>query len=437
MKKILVLFPKDWDRLELSRPEYAGRYRFEYAGFDIFRFPENARLLNFDVFRFVNDVVARYRRERIDGVFSNNEYFGALVAAVVAEKLGLPGNDPRVVLTAQHKFYARRRFAEIAPEASPRFAAFPYSVRSRADFPFEFPCFVKPVKATYSVLARRVDSFEELRRHLSFWPLEKYIIKRLVKPFNDLLPWYTDYSIDAHHMLAEELLEGQQVNLDGYVHGGQVRLLGVIDENMYPGTTAFRSFEYPSRVPAEVQARMAALAEKVLAGIGYRHGFFNMEMAWEPDSGRLRIIEINPRMASQLAYLYEWVDGVSPYHMLLELAAGEAPRLERHAPRFRAAASFALRKFDGKPLIADPTPEQLDRVRREYPEARLMLYLKRGGSLAREMKWLGSYRYAVVNLGGGSSDDLHQRFHALRRQLFQEPDFAAGLSVPAPSAARR
>jgi hypothetical protein len=62
MKKILVLFPKDWDRLELSRPEYAGRYQFVYAGFDIFRFPENARLLNFDVFRFVNEVVARYRR---------------------------------------------------------------------------------------------------------------------------------------------------------------------------------------------------------------------------------------------------------------------------------------------------------------------------------------------------------------------------------------
>jgi hypothetical protein len=437
MKKILVLFPKDWDRLELSRPEYAGRYQFMYAGFDIFRFPENARLLNFDVFRFVNDVVARYRRERLDGVFSNNEYFGALVAAVIAEKLGLPGNDPRVVITAQHKFYARRKFAEIAPEASPRFAAFPYSVKSRAEFPFEFPCFVKPVKATYSVLARRVDSFEELRRHLSFWPLEKYIIKRLVKPFNDLLPWYTDYSIDAHHMLAEEVLAGQQVNLDGYVNDGRVRVLGIIDENMYPGTTAFRSFEYPSRVPPEVRARMIELAEKVLAGIGYRHGFFNLEMAWEPDSGRLRVIEINPRMASQLAYLYEWVDGVSPYHTLLELAAGEAPRQERHAPRFRAAASFALRKFDGRPLAADPTPEQLARVRREYPEARLMLYLKRGTSLAREMKWLGSYRYAVVNLGAGSSDDLHQRFNALRRQLFQESDFAAGLSVPAPSAARR
>src|SRR5689334_11494921 len=140
MKRILVLFPKEWDRLEFSRPEYAGRYQFVYAGFDLSRFPQNLALARFDVFRFINEVVERCRRERVDGVFSNNEYFGALVAAVVAEKLGLPGNDPRVVLTAQHKFYARRAFAELAPEASPRFAAFPYSVKSRDELPFELPC---------------------------------------------------------------------------------------------------------------------------------------------------------------------------------------------------------------------------------------------------------------------------------------------------------
>lgn len=422
MKRILVLFPKEWDRLEFSRPEYAGRYEFVYAGFDIFRFPQNLRLANFDVFRFVNEVVQRFRHRRLDGVLSNNEYFGALVAAVVAEKLGLPGTDPRVVLTAQHKFYARKAFAEIAPEASPRFAAFPYALRGRGDFPFELPCFVKPVKATFSVLARRVDSFEELRRHLSFWPFEKYVIKRLVKPFNDLLPWYTDFAINAHHMIAEEILPGHQVNMDGYVRDGAVRVLGIIDENLFPGTYAFRSFEYPSRVPAEVQARMRELAERILSGIGYRQGFFNMELAWDPATGRIRVIEINPRMASQLAVFYEWVDGVNPYRMLLELACGEAPADERAAPRFRHAASFAFRKFDGKPLARHPTPEQIAGVQRDYPEARLMLYLKRGLALAREMKWLGSYRYGVVNLGAGSSEDLHRRFDGLRRRLFSESD---------------
>ena len=425
MKRILVLFPKEWDRLEFERPEYASRYEFVYAGFDLFRFPQNLQLGWFDAFRFVNDAVARFRRERIDGVFSNNEYFGALIAAVVAEKLGLPGNDPRVVLTAQHKFYARKAYAAIAPEAGARFAAFPYSVGGRGEFPFDFPCFIKPVKATFSVLARRVDTFAQLKRHLRFWPFEKFVIKRLVKPFNDLLPWYTDFTVDAHNMIAEEILPGVQVNVDGYVHAGKVTVLGVIDENMYPGTYAFESFKYPSRVPTATQAQMGELAAQILNGIGYRHGFFNLELAWEPETGRIRVIEINPRMASQLACFYEWVDGVSPYDALFALACGEAPRLQRAAPIYRHAASFALRKFDGKPLRSHPTRAQLERVRRDYPDARLMLYLKRGAALAREMKWLGSYRYAVVNMGGGSIDDLQQRFHALRRSLFLEADLSS------------
>jgi hypothetical protein len=131
---------------------------------------------------------------------------------VVAEKLGRPGNAPRVVFTAQHKFSARPAFARIAPEAGARFAAFPYTLRERRDLPFELPSFVKPVRATFSVLARRVDTFEELRRHLTFWPFEKWVIQRIVKPFNDLMRWYTDFELDAHHMIAEELLEGVQVN---------------------------------------------------------------------------------------------------------------------------------------------------------------------------------------------------------------------------------
>jgi hypothetical protein len=59
-------------------------------------------------------------------------------------------------------------------------------------------------------------------------------------------------------------------------------------------------------------------------------------------------------------------------------------------------------------------------VRREYPDALLMLYLKRGASLAREMKWLGSYRYAVLSMGASSSDDLQQGFHAIGSRLFAE-----------------
>ncbi len=357
MKKILVLFPKEWDRLELARPEYRGRYEFVYAGFDLFRFPQNAQLATFDVFRFLSQLLERFRRERLDGVFSNNEYFGAPIAAVLAEKLGLPGNDPRVVITAQHKFYARRAFERIAPEAAARYAAFPYSVRDRAELPFELPCFVKPVRATYSVLARRIERFDELRRLLAFWPFEEWVIRRLVKPFNDLMRWYTDYRLDAYHLLAEEILPGMQVNMDGYVHDGRVHVLGVVDENMYPGTSAFRSFEYPSRLPAQVQARMTALAEKLLFGMGYRHGFFNLEFSWDPQSGRIAVIELNPRWPRSCPISMNRWTACGPTRCSLRLprARRRRPPPARRATATPAASRCASSTAGRSPRIPPPS----------------------------------------------------------------------------------
>lgn len=422
MKRILVLFPKDWDREELCGPNFRGRYEFVFEGFDLFRFPQNAALLTFDVFRFIEKVVERYRGARIDGVFSNNEHFGALIAAVVARRLGLPGSDPLAVIKCQHKFYSRVEQRKALPEATPSFAAFPYFVRDPAEISLPFPFFVKPVKATYSVLARSVANFDELRQHLRFRALEKLVIKKLVKPFNDLMRAHTDYAVDAHHMIAEEILTGVQVNIDGFVHAGQVTLLGIIDEIMYPGTQAFMRFEYPSRLPRPVLERMAELSKQLIDSIGYDFGFFNLELAYDPATGAVKIVEINPRLASQLANLYRRVDGYDPYEQLIAMSLGNAPSLRRGQGEFGAAASFVFRRFDGRPVRKVPSHAQIRSVRERFPDARLMLYLKRGASLAREMKWLGSYRYAVLNLGGDSPSDLHQRFHQIRRQLAFDPE---------------
>ncbi len=416
MKRILVLFPKDWDRDEFEQPRYRARYEFFYEGFELFTFPENARLLTFNARRYVDKLVAKYRG-RIDGVISNNEQFGALIAAVVAQRLGLAGTDPAVIIAAQHKYYARCLQQKIVPEATPRFSVFPYKMQTAAEVGLPFPLYVKPVKATYSVLARRVDSFDELQGHLRFNFLETLILHKLVTPFNDLMARFTPFTIDAHHLIAEEIMSGVQVNLDGFMHNGKMTILGIVDEVMYPGTQAFARFEYPSRLPADVQARMKALAEELFTGLDYGYGFFNLELMYQPETGRIQIIEVNPRMASQIVNLYRRVDGYDPYEVLIDLALGNAPRVSVGEGAFGAAASFVFRRFDGREVTRVPGRAQIDAVQQRYPDARLMLYLKRGASLAREMKWLGSYRYAVLNLGGASAEDLHQRYDDIRREL--------------------
>lgn len=420
MKNILVLFDADWDRQQLEKAAArsdAGGYRFYFDGFDLFSFPSNARLLTFDIFRFVDRLAAKYRDLPLHGITSSNEQFGALAGALLARKLGLPGADPAALLAAQHKYVARRILEAEVPEANVRFAAFPYTFSSAADIPLPFPFYVKPVKAAYSVLARRVDDFRQLQEHMTFHPWEKYIIKRLVRPFNDVVRRLTDFDVDAHWMLAEELIDGHQINVDGVAVHGEVHILGIVDAVMYPGTDQFMRFEYPTRLPADRAARAADTAGRIVKALGIDHGLFNVEMRVCRETGQCRMIEVNPRMAAQFSDLYEKVDGLNLHDLALKLALGEQPDLTPGRGRYQVASSFVFRKFDGTPLANPPSREKLRWLQEFDPDAFLALFVKTGGGLKREMKWLGSHRYATLNMGGQSEEDLLQKYLTVKQTL--------------------
>jgi biotin carboxylase len=413
--RVLVLFGADWDARLLPRYERGGRYRFHSHGFDLFSFPSNAQLMWFDLWRFVDRMVSRYRG-RIDAVFSSNEQFGALAAALVAERLGLPGVRPASLLRAQHKYEARLRLREIAPDLCPGFELIPYTISVEQARALRYPLFVKPVKAAFSVLARRCDTPEQLVAHLRFAPWEKHVIGRLIEPHNQAIERFPQFRVSSRHLIVEELLRGRQLNVDGYVHAGRVHLLGVTDELMYPGTMAFQRFAFPGTVDVPLKARLQDAAERVLRGFGLDHGFFNLEFFVDEDSGALKLIEINPRLAAQLAQFYEWVLGVDAYELGFALAL-ERPLPRPRAPRFGAAASFVWRSFDASSCPRLPTPDDRAWLAREYPEARLELYAKKGAALQRDLKWLGSHRWAVLNLPGRDAADLRARYERVCARL--------------------
>jgi hypothetical protein len=259
-----------------------------------------------------------------------------------------------------------------------------------------------------------VDSFADLRQHLRFRPFERHIIKRLIKPFNDLLALHEGYPIDAHNLVGEGLMEGLQFNVDGFFDRGRAHLLGIVDEIMYPGSVAFNRFEYPSSAPLPAKERMYRTALAAMRAIGFRHGFFNVELAYHPANDTLRVVEINPRMASQFADLYRWVDGLDLYDIELALALGETPRCEATPQPNSHAASFVFRKFDGAPLARPPGRTQVESMGRRHPDVHLMLYLKSAREVRRDMKWLGSYRFGVLNAPGRDRTDLYARYREIR-----------------------
>ncbi len=416
-----MLFDQEWDHAQLRKAAAGDGYRFFHEGFDLFSFPSNTNLLFFDIFRFVDKLLEKYRHIKLDGIISSHEQFGALSASLLAAKLGLPSTSTEGVLNAQHKALARTILQREVPHANVPFASFPYTVKHADEIALPFPFFVKPVKAAYSVLARRVEDFGDLRRHLNFHPWEKYIIKRLVRPFNDVVERLADTDINGHYMLGEQLITGFQVNVDGYVRHGEVNVLGIIDAVMYPGTEAFMRWEYPSRLPPEWCAKVRATSVEVINALKLDHGLFNVELRICSHSGDCKVIEVNPRMAAQFSDMYEMVDGINLHDLALKLAIGETIDARKTITRNKFATSFVYRRFDGLPQENFPDAQQLKALAAFDSDAQLVTFPKSGGELKREMKWLQSYRYACLNMAAESESALMEKYQKASSLLGFQP----------------
>lgn len=413
---VLTLFCYDWDAAGLA--PLADRYRFHHEGFDLFTFPSNARLLVFDMPAWVDSLARRHGDKDLVAVLSHNEQFGALAAAMLARRLGLPGPSPESIVRCQHKLMCRQLLDQVAPEANLRYRLLECEYGEMPPTDLDYPLFIKPIKAAYSVLARRIERYEELVAHTRFGFFETWIIKRLVKPFDDVAHALLEPPVAAHRMMVEEPVRAAQFNLDGWVHRGRTHALGVCDEIMYPGTQAFLRFAYPSSLPPAAQARALDVAERFLRAAGFDNGFFNMEFFYDAASDELKVIEFNPRLASQLADLYARVDGRQVHAMTLALAGGHDPSTVPCLPaRGGAAASFVFRRFDGRG--PDRLPDVADRawLARESPDALLLTFPKSAAGLRREMKWLGSHRYAVLHLHGDDEADLRRRYESVCRRV--------------------
>jgi len=408
--RVGLLFDQEWDAVAHQGLESAEPWRFDRAGFDLFAFPSNVRLLGFDIERFAVAQSRRARRRGWAAVVSHQEHYGALAAALVAESCGLPGTRPEAVLACQHKLHMRRVMQQVAPEANPTFAPLQAVYGGAVPEGLAYPQFVKPIRAAFSVLARQVDSHADLHAHTRFGRREVWLIRHLIEPFERVARRRLPGAGTVHRMLLEEPVAGRQYNLDGYFHQGRMQVLGVVDAVMYPGSQSFMRFELPTRLDAATCGRAADIARRFLTAVGFEHGLFNMEFIHDPATDRLTVIEFNPRLASQFGDLYRRVQGIDLHRLGLALALGEDPAaVPRLAPTAGAAASFVYRAMAPGELRPPPSPEQRARLRQAFPDALLFEYPKAGHALERDFKWLGSHRYGIVHLGGRDAVDLRRR----------------------------
>lgn len=408
LKDLLVICPSHRDRRELERiaPDSGLRLHFhDYASIEL----ENlaAALPAETLIRLpsaeIADILRRFGRLKLAGVITTDDYPGSAMAAIVARHLGLPGISAAASLRCQHKYLSRLDQQRLVPEAVPAFSLldcrFPQARR------LQYPLFVKPVKSFFSIGASRVDGPAHLEAAVAGakFPAEFY------RPFEDLLRMHPEVGLaemGSHCVIAESVLRGRQCTLEGFVRRGVARIVGVVDSIFYPGTSAFQRFEYPSSLPQALLERLHRISARLMEGLAYGDGFFNIEFMVDPDDASAYIIEVNPRPASQFADLYEKVDGTNSYRTMLDLALGRTPGRRKGAGRHRMAASCALRVFDDAYVRALPSARSLRRLHARHPDLRVEVLVNEAEWLSGSLQDGRSFRYAVVNIGGGDRAEI-------------------------------
>lgn len=352
---------------------------------------------------------------RADGVMGYWDLPTSLAVPLVAHENGLPGVPLEAVARCEHKFWSRREQARIIPELVGHFQSIdPFAKNPLDDLKMGYPFWLKPVKSHSSFLGFYIDRPETLLAHL---PTIREQIGIMARPMNEFLA-YIDLpdeiaAVDGYHCIAEELIsQGVQCTLEGYGWQGEITVFGVVDSiraGLYK--SSFSRYQYPSRLPETVQQRMIEATRRLMLGIGYEGGAFNIEFYWDPDTDRIRVLEVNARISKSHSPLFLMVDGATNQKVPLHMALGRKPVFPHRQGEFDLAAKFMLRYFEDGLIEHVPTEEDVRRIREIYPEARIRILATQGTQLSDlDLQDSYSFEVAEIFLGGSNEQELLAKY---------------------------
>jgi len=204
---------------------------------------------------------------------------GVMAAALGAERLGLPHNPPGAVARTRDKAAMRRALAQ-AGVRQPRFALLPIGVDVVAVASHVgLPCVVKPLGLSGSRGVIRADDSDQARAAAE---RTRAILAAAGEP------------ADAP-LLLESYLPGEEVSIEGLLHGGRLEVLAVFDKPDPLDGPYFEETLYvtPSRLPAAVLDGVAAATARAADALGLREGPVHAEL--RVDGERVSVLELAAR----------------------------------------------------------------------------------------------------------------------------------------------
>ena len=207
----------------------------------------------------------------------------SIAAAAIAERLGLTSSGTVAVKTARDKYQMRQclaaaglpvpRYRRIALKDDPFLAA-----RGVA-----FPCVLKPLTLSASRGVIRANNFDQFMA--AFRRIGALLARDDVSVSGD----------GADFLLAEAFVPGIEVALEGLLIGGTLHTLAVFDKPDPLDGPFFEEtlFVTPSRLPANVQARIREVTAGACAALGLAEGPVHAELRVNAEGPW--VLEIAPR----------------------------------------------------------------------------------------------------------------------------------------------
>jgi len=332
MPKVVLVLPKSGYRNE-DFLAAAGRLGVEViAASDVCHqladiWEETPVALRFRDAESAAEELARGVRERSPVAVLGVDDLTALVAALAAEKLGLPHNPPEAVAAARNKALSREKL-RAAGVPVPRFELVPTELAGaeleglleRAPY----PCVVKPLVLSGSRGVIRADNRDQLRAALA------RVAALLRSP--DVAQRRDP---DLPRVLVEEFVPGPEVALEGLLVSGRLHVLALFDKPDPLDGPYFEETLYvtPSRHPAALQDAVAREVSRGSAALGLREGPVHAELRLSPAGPR--ILEVAARSIGGLCgRALRFGVGVTLEELILRHALGvgtEPPPREKQA----------------------------------------------------------------------------------------------------------
>ncbi|MEU8463359.1 ATP-grasp domain-containing protein [Streptomyces sp. NPDC029003] len=290
------------------------------------------------------DMDAFCRQHAIAGVAPCFELFTPL-AALLAERLGLPGNDPRLARAARNKVLMGEAFAAAGVPA-PRWAVAHGAAgahRAAREHGLGWPLVVKPAEQGGSWGVSVVDGPDGLADAVG-------AARRYTRAHPHGL------ELDAR-VLLQEYVPGEEYSCDTVVADGVAYPLPVVAKDTTEGRYRIETgHTCPSGLPAPLVRKVQHTAARAALAVGVRHGIAHTEVKIPPGSDTPYVIETGARLpGDNLCEVVEAATGVSEAAAHLQAVLGLLP--DTVPSRTRAASiRFLLPERGGvlrRAVIAD------------------------------------------------------------------------------------